>query len=115
MKMNQLAIAFLISALVILLFTPLNECRLESITTGGSLQELQPLYSFATNKNNYAASNDVLNFEEKKVGISPHCHHGPLLLRKPPLCLIHISQAVEPQSSALNFLRSPRPPPFNSL
>ena len=112
MKKNQFPIAVLISTLVILFFIPLNECRSELITTGGSMQELQSVYSFDTDENNCAVSNDILNFEEKKIQNFSTLSSWSLIPAETPLYLIHISQAVEPRSLALNFERCPRPPPF---
>jgi hypothetical protein len=115
MSKNRLAITFILSIFVVTLLMPVNECWSESTAISGSMQALQWVYILDSYENKYAGLNGSLNFEDKKFQYSSAFLSWPLNPAKIPLNFIQILQGVEPQFLAVNFGRSPRPPPSKSL
>jgi hypothetical protein len=94
---------------------PMAACRSESFKTGESNQEPFWLYLVDTDDTNYAVLNGGINFEYKKFQNFIPLSSWNLNPAKSPLYFIHISQGVGPKFLSVNFERSPRPPPSNSL
>ena len=115
MSKNRLAITFILSIFVVTSIMPVNECWSESTAISGSVQALQWVYILDTDENNYAGLNGSLNFEDKKFQNFSTFLSWSLNPAKTPLYFIQILQRVEPQFLAVNFGRSPRPPPSESL
>ena len=115
MSNNRRAITFILSIFFVTSFMPVNECWYESTAINGSMQALQWVYILDTVENNYAGINGSLNFEDKKFQNFSTFLSYTLNPPKPPLHFIQILQGVEPHFLALNFGRSPRPPPSKSL
>ena len=115
MSKNRLAITFILSIFAVTSFMPVNESWSESTAISGSMQALQWVYILDTYENNYAGLNGSLNFEDKKFQNFSAFLSWPLNPPKTPLYFIQILQGVEPQFLAVNFGRSPRPPPSKSL
>ena len=115
MSKNRFAITFILSIFVVTSLMPVNECWSESTAISGSMQALQWVYILDTYENNYAGLNGSLNFEDKKFQNFSAFLSWPLNPAKTPLYSIQILQGVEPQFLAVNFGRSPRPPPSKSL
>jgi hypothetical protein len=115
MNKNRLAITFILSIFVVTSLMPVNECWSESTAISGSMQALQWVYILDTYENNYAGLNGSLNSEDKKFQNFSTFLSFTLNLPKPPPHFIQILQGVEPHFLAVNFGRSPRPPPSKSL
>ena len=115
MSKNRLAITFILSIFVVTSIMPVNQCWSESTAISASMQALQWVYIFDTDENNYAGLNGSLNFEDKKFQNFSAFLSWPLNPAKTPLYFIQILQGVGPQFLAVNFGRSPRPPPPKSL
>ena len=115
MSKNRLAITFILSIFVVTSFMPVNDCWSESTAISGSMQALQWVYIPDTYENNYAGLNGSLNSEDKKFQNFSAFLSWPLNPAKTPLYFIQILQGVKPQFLAVNFGRSPRPPPSKSL
>ena len=115
MSKNRLAITFILSIFVVTSFMQMNECWSESTAISGSMQALQWVYILDTDEKNYAGLNGSLNFEDKKFQNLSTFLSWPLNPAKTPLYFIQILQGVKPQFLAVNFGRSPRPPPSKSL
>jgi hypothetical protein len=115
MNRNRLAITFILTIFVVTSFIPVNESWSESTAISGSMQALQWVYILDTDENNYAGINGSLNFEDKKFQNFSAFLSWPLNPAKTPLYFIQILRGFEPQFLAVNFGRSPRPPPSKSL
>ena len=115
MSNNRRAITFILSIFFVTSFMPVNECWSESTAINGSMRALQWVYILDTVENNYAGINGSLNFEDKKFQNFSTFLSYTLNPPKPPLHFIQILQGIEPHFLALNFGRSPRPPPSKSL
>jgi hypothetical protein len=115
MSNNRLAITFILTIFVVTSFIPVNESWSESTAISGSMQALQWVYIIDTVENNYTGINGSLNFEDEKFQNFSTFLSYTLNPPKPPLHFIQILQGVEPHFLAVNFARSPRPPPSKSL
>ena len=115
MKKNRLAVSFLLSIFVVISFMPMKACRAESFATGESNQELLWLFLVDTDENNYAVFNSSMNFEDNKFQNFIPLSSWNFNPAKGSLSFIRISQDIEPKSLSVNFERSPRSPPSNSL